>query len=65
MKLYTDKMPNECFECPCFQPNDEMSCRLAEINEDYDKCCYRGDDAPDDAICPLHDIAELQKGGAK
>lgn len=56
MKLYADKLPDECWDCPCFRPNDEQSCGLAE--DDYDKHYYRGDDAPDDAICPLKNIAE-------
>ena len=56
MKLYTDNMPNNCWVCPCFHPDNEEPCRLAP-DDDFDTCCYRGDDAPEFAICPLEDIA--------
>lgn len=54
MELYTNKMPKNCWECPCFNMNDEQPCRLAE---DDDKCYYRGDDEPEDAVCPLKSLA--------
>ena len=56
MKLYADKMPNNCWECPCFRPDDEEPCGLAG-NYDLDKHYYRGIDEDEDCVCPLEDIA--------
>jgi len=57
MKMYIDgKLPKDCFECPCFRPDDtESSCGLDENYEGYFK------DEIDGGKCPLHTTQALKK----
>lgn len=59
MSFYVDEMPKDCFECPCFRFDLEKTCALADINR-FDVCYYRGEDAPDNAICPLKELKEIK-----
>ena len=59
MKVYVDEMPEDCWHCPCFRPDLEQPCWLGD---DFEKNYYRGDDAPDDAVCPLRSLEDYTYG---
>lgn len=55
MKVYVDKLPKDCWECPCFRFSDnESPCGLNDKQDDYFK--FDGE-----CNCPLHTIGELRK----
>lgn len=54
MKIYVDKLPKSCWECPCFKRDMEQSCGLDDEYKDYFL------DEIDGGECPLHTIEELQ-----
>ena len=56
-EFYTNKMPKDCNHCPFYQWDKfGQPCRLA--GDDYDGYYGRGDNVPDNAVCPLKNIAE-------
>ena len=55
MKVYVDKLPKECFECPCFRNDIEFPCGLSDGTDDYFL------DELDGGNCPLQTIADHDK----
>lgn len=55
MKFFTDEMPEDCWHCPCFKNDLEQPCGLAP-DDAFDTYYYRGDDADEDAVCPLESL---------
>ena len=54
-KIWINKMPDSCFECPCFQNNIECPCGLSDGSQDF----FR--DEIDGANCPLIEIKDHDK----
>lgn len=50
MKIYIDKVPKDCWECPCFKNDIEMSCGLDDGIHNYFK------DEIDGGKCPIISI---------
>lgn len=55
MEMYVDKMPKDCWHCPCFRDNIDFPCGLGDGVKDY----YL--DEIDGGECPLKSIAEHDK----
>ena len=59
MKLYADKLPNDCTDCPCYR-RDTNTCGLAR-NDGLPHYRAQGDEVWDDPVvmnCPLGSIDE-------
>ncbi len=55
MKVYVDKLPKSCLECPCFQYEIECGCGLDDGTKDYFL------DEIDGGECPLKSLTEHDK----
>ena len=51
-KVWVEKMPKSCWECPCFKDDIDFPCGLSDGTQDY----FR--DGIDGASCPLHSIKD-------
>lgn len=54
MKVYVDKLPNSCFDCPCCSNSIECGCNLSDGSEDFFKF-------DEDENCPLKLIEDYKK----
>lgn len=54
MKIYVDKLPKSCWECPCLKSDIEQGCGLDDEYKDYFL------DEIDGGECPLHTVEEVQ-----
>ena len=55
MEMYIDKLPKDCWNCPCFRDNIDFPCGLGDGVKDY----YL--DEIDGGECPLKSLAEHDK----
>ena len=55
MKVYVDKLPKNCFECPCFSMDKECPCGVDNGENYYFKDEVEGEN------CPLKSLAEHDK----
>lgn len=55
MKVYVDKLPKNCFECPCFRDDIDFPCGLSDGTKDYFL------DEIDGGVCPLKSLAKHDK----
>lgn len=49
-KIWVEKIPKNCWECPCFRDDIDFPCGLSDGIQDYFK------DEIDGGKCPLHSI---------
>lgn len=54
-KVFIDKLPKDCFECPCFDMNRECPCGLDEYEQGFFLDDIDGGD------CPLKSLSEYDR----